>query len=176
MENLNDILRFKSVQTRTIDSIKDCKNQITYDPLEISNILNKYFCTIGSEIGKSCGDCSNLKEDSNLKFHNKTFFLNPVEEYEILNLINKIDINKSNGPDDPPNYFIKISKNIIAPILTTLFNLCFSQGKFPKVLKSGHVIPIYKAGDSQLPQNYRPIILISPFSKLLESCIHFIIA
>ena len=56
--------------------------------------------------------------------------------------------------------------------MTNLFNMCFLQGKFPKILKSGHVIPIYKSGDAQLPENHRPICQTSPFAKLLERCIY----
>ena len=65
-----------------------------------------------------------------------------------------------------------MSKEVISPILTQLFNLCFNQGIFPNVLKTAAVIPIFKSGDRQLPKNYRPISLTSPFSKMFEKCIY----
>ena len=49
--------------------------------------------------------------------------------------------------------------NIITPL---------STGVVPNKLKIGKVIPIFKRGDSHLPNNYRPISLLSVFSKLLE--------
>ena len=56
----------------------------------------------------------------------------------------------------------------IVPVLTYLKNLTFSQGTFPKLLKTNKVIPIYKKGDSHLAETYRPVALISVFSKILE--------
>ena len=64
-----------------------------------------------------------------------------------------------------------MAKDVIAPILTELYNLCIKQGIFPNVLKTAAVIPIFKSGDPQLSQNYRPISLTSPFSKIFEKCI-----
>ena len=45
-------------------------------------------------------------------------------------------------------------------------------GKFIKVFKRAGVIPIYKKGTSLLSQNYRPICLLSAFSKILEKAVH----
>ena len=33
------------------------------------------------------------------------------------------------------------------------------------------IVPIFKSGDPQLTQNYRPISLLSPFAKIVEKCI-----
>ena len=46
--------------------------------------------------------------------------------------------------------------------LTYIINLSISQGHFPSELKLAKVIPIYKSGDKQIIENYRPISVL-PF-------------
>ena len=52
--------------------------------------------------------------------------------------------------------------------MTHIFNLSFTQGVFPKLLKRSVVVPIYKGGCHLDPSNYRPISILKIFSKLLE--------
>ena len=56
--------------------------------------------------------------------------------------------------------------------LTELINLSFNQGKFPAVLKIASVTPTFKKGDKLDVNNYRPILLISNISKIIEKLIH----
>ena len=44
----------------------------------------------------------------------------------------------------------------------------FTNGVFPDSLKIAKVVPIYKSGLKSQVQNYRPIALLSPFSKVIE--------
>ena len=50
-------------------------------------------------------------------------------------------------------------------LLTHIINLSISQGHFPSELKLTKVIPIYKSGDKQIIENYRPISVLPFFSK-----------
>jgi len=52
--------------------------------------------------------------------------------------------------------------------LTFVFNLSLSQGAFPDELKLAKVTPIYKADDSTILSNYRPVSVLRLFSKILE--------
>ena len=47
----------------------------------------------------------------------------------------------------------------------------FEFGFFPQIFKTAKVVPIFKAGDKYLVRNYRPISLLSCFSKVLEKVI-----
>ena len=49
-----------------------------------------------------------------------------------------------------------------------LFNLSFKTGFIPTILKTAKIVPIFKAGETDNFTNYRPISLLSSFSKLLE--------
>ena len=50
--------------------------------------------------------------------------------------------------------------------------LSLSQGHFPRDLKIAKVIPLYKCKDPGLFNNYRPISLLSVFSKVLEKVMY----
>ena len=57
---------------------------------------------------------------------------------------------------------------MIAYPLTRIANLSFEEGVFPEEMKCANVIPLYKAQDPMLFNNYRPISLLSVFSKIIE--------
>ena len=86
--------------------------------------------------------------------------------------INEMKTNKSTGPNSIPTQILKISNQIMCKPLTYLINLSFSNGIFPDLLKISNVIPIFKRGENQDYNNYRPISLISNPSKLMEKVVH----
>ena len=64
--------------------------------------------------------------------------------------------------------FIKISKIPIAKFLRKTFNSCLELGFFPDDLKIAEVIPVFKKGNPAEATNYRPISILSQFSKIFE--------
>ena len=85
--------------------------------------------------------------------------------------LKQLDSSKSVRPCDPPIKFIKIAGQALSPILTQLFNHCIKNKIYPSDLKRAVVVPIFKKGRKDQSSNYRPISLISPFSKIFEKCI-----
>jgi len=77
-----------------------------------------------------------------------------------------LNSSKSNDTYDLPVSSLKISKHVTAPYLADLYNLCITDSVFPTRLKLAKVIPAYKSGDKTQPSNYRPISLLSHFSKI----------
>jgi Notch-like protein len=59
----------------------------------------------------------------------------------------------------------------IISLLTYICNRSLAQGIFPDRLKFAVVKPIYKNGDRYESTNYRPISLLSSFSKVFERLI-----
>lgn len=54
-----------------------------------------------------------------------------------------------------------------------LFNLIFDSGVVPETWLVGDILPIYKKkGDAKLPENYRPITLLSCLGKLFTSVLN----
>ena len=60
---------------------------------------------------------------------------------------------------------------IISP-LTYICNKSLSTGLFPTRLKYSQIIPIFKTGCKTEMSNYRPISLLTSFSKVFEKVIH----
>ena len=87
-------------------------------------------------------------------------------------LILQLDDTKSSGPSSIPTKMLKIGAPKIVPIFVKILNSSFLSGIFPRGMKLAKVIPIFKNGDLLDVNNYRPISLLSVFSKITEKLIH----
>ena len=140
--------------------------------MNIAKCLNNYFVSIADNlIKKSSSSLNSSSYVSPIVRNSNSIFLNPVTSTAINSFIKNMDPNKSNSSDSPKTSFLKISAEVISPILSLLMNICIKEGVFPDRLKKAEVIPIFKSGKRSLPNNHRPISLLSPFAKIFE---HFI--
>jgi hypothetical protein len=60
----------------------------------------------------------------------------------------------------------------ISSPLTYVINRSLSTGIFPDRLKFSEIKPIYKKGEKNLISNYRPMSLLTSFSKIFEKVIY----
>ena len=67
---------------------------------------------------------------------------------------------------------IKLSIDKILEPLTEIINLSLESGCFPDALKIAKVLPIFKSGDPERFENYRPISILPAFSKLFEKVVY----
>ena len=67
---------------------------------------------------------------------------------------------------------IKSSFGSLSKLLLYIFRLSLEEEIFPDGLKIAKVTPIFKAGDENDFGNYRPISLLSCFSKILEKIMY----
>ena len=61
---------------------------------------------------------------------------------------------------------------MIFEALSKIINISFENGVFPSLCKVAKVLPLFKRGDFLKCDNYRPISLLSVFSKIVEKCVH----
>jgi hypothetical protein len=139
----------------------------TDNPETIVTSFNNYFTSLGPTLDKKIAN-SKINPISYIKkAYPNNIFLNPCSEEEISKIIDGLK-SCSAGWDEIPSNIIKINKHIRTPIITHIVNQSFLQGKFPDELKIANIIPIFKSGDQENIGNYRPISLLTTFSKIFE--------
>ena len=90
---------------------------------------------------------------------------------EIELIIKNLDESKSTGSCPIPTKILKLCSNIISPVFSDICNASFDEGIFPDMNKIAKVIPIHKKGLTTDINNYRPISLLSTFSKIMEKIV-----
>ena len=80
---------------------------------------------------------------------------------------------KSLGPNSIPMKALKCLSPLISSPFSQIINKSFQSGIFPEKMKLAKVIPLFKKGCLLTASNYRPISLLSVFSKITEkSCMN----
>lgn len=152
-------------------------DKISSDKIEIANAFNSYFVNLPGSLLQNHNITSASRTNAyplDLPYLNPTndpnfkFIFNPVTESEIVDVINSLKNSNSVGPDLFSTKIIKKFAHLLAVPLCHLINECFSQECFPNILKLSKVIPLFKKGDVMQLSNYRPISLLSIFSKIFE--------
>ena len=96
-----------------------------------------------------------------------------TNEFEVVKILNSLNINKSTGPDNLPVKVLKLTAVLIAEPLSKLFNKSLTSGIYPKAFKEAIVKPIFKnKGSPSECTNYRPISILSVLSKVFEKVVY----
>ena len=99
-------------------------------------------------------------------------FLAPVCPEEIQTIIHSLNTDKAIGPYSIPVFLLKILSRIISLPLSLIINHSFETGIFPNKMKTGKVTPLHKKDATDNPSNYRPISVLSVFSKIFEKLMY----
>nr|XP_047146234.1 uncharacterized protein LOC124819085 [Hydra vulgaris] len=165
-EVIKEVTGKKQLHKSTIlNRIKLNSNREIFDKKEIAENFNKFFINIGKELAADITPGNNFK---------KTHYVMDESELSLNELqasFNALKINKSAGFDDINVNVLKAVFDAIKLPVLFIFNLSITTGIFPCQLKIARVVPVYKNGDDSIPSNYRPISILSCFSKLLERII-----
>jgi retron-type reverse transcriptase len=121
----------------------------------------------------------NIENNNTNKFENylkhsneKSIYLYETTPKEILTIINKLDITKSEDIFGICPKFVKLAGPYISNTLSYIFNKSIENGIFPSILKTTKVFPIHKAESKMTVSNYRPISILPIISKILEKLMH----
>uniref|UniRef100_A0A1B6MSN0 Reverse transcriptase domain-containing protein n=1 Tax=Graphocephala atropunctata TaxID=36148 RepID=A0A1B6MSN0_9HEMI len=172
--NLVNGLIKEPTKTHDISQIQLNGDNVT-EPREIATAFNNYFIgianTLRNDLNKSNDQIVNLENKFHAKFIDRSFFLTPTTPDEVTSIIRNLKNGKAPGLDNITTFLLKYILDSIVDILTYLFNYSFQEGEFPQCLKTAVVIPLFKKGDVKCMSNYRPISLLSVFSKVLETIV-----
>ena len=81
--------------------------------------------------------------------------------------------NKATGLDELPSGLLKDCANNISEPLCYIMNLSIKTSTVPNIWKSAKAVPIFKSGNHDLPENYRPISVLPVLSKVFEKAVHY---
>ena len=141
------------------------------DSKEVATILNNHFVNMGRKIAETFE-----KNDNFMKHMGKrvglSFCLTSITTEETERIIKNMKSKSSSGFDNISNKLIKAVKGTISAPITDIINSSIKQGKVPDQWKIAKVKALHKGGDKTDMNNYRPISLLSAFSKILEKAVH----
>ena len=166
---LNKIVKPNSDRTKPYIKKILLEDQIFEDDLEISNLFNQHFSTIGSKIS---GAFPNTEHNisSNVNISN-SFFFREISPEDVSRIIIGLK-NKSCGNQSYSAKILKHINPIISPILSNLFTKCLLTSHFPNKFKIARVVPLHKGNNKDDLNNYRPISLLPLLSKILERAVY----
>lgn len=146
--------------------------KIITNPVAVAEQLNNHFAEAAEKALAARGTQRvapnpNITTTCNIHLNE----LDPTTPEEVLKIINTFKPKLSAGLDEiPPNILKHCSKELTLP-LTSIINKSFKEGFFPSALKLSNVYPKHKKGLTNDPSNYRPITLVSTFSKVIEKTV-----
>ena len=146
------------------------------DPQTNANNFNHYYANIGKETNENVGNPkfeSRHYLNKSRQRNEQSIFLSAVSTNDVLDACRNLNAKSSIDPTGFKQCIVLEDSNILAPVLAHLVNCSIEKGICPTNSKLARVIPIYKEkGSKHLYENYRPISLLSSFSKILERLIY----
>ena len=200
MNNLTDNKKFwdtikpifsnKAKGSSNITLVED-KKLITSEK-EVAETLNKHFIESVRKLVENDSSSAYITENSTktdpiskiidkFRYHpsilsikknvkSMKFSFEHFSEEDIATEIKKFDSKKSST--GIPIKSLKENSDILSGKLKDILNNCLDQGIFPDRLKLADISPIFKADDSSIKKNYRPVSVLNTISKLFEKLIN----
>ena len=157
--------------------LNDNDGNVISDPLHVAENFNNFFSTIAKKL-KFKLDQNHSNRGVSDQFTSyltdpvtKSIFLTPTCPLEINGIINALKLKTTS---DTKINALKTATEIhnFNYVVTDIINSSFTSGIFPSELKVAKVVPIHKGGSKTEVSNYRPISLLSSFSKIFEKTMY----
>ena len=158
-------------------------DQLVSDQTEVCGAFNDYFINVAVDSSEDSvvqsplttvnEAISKYKDHPSIKLINenqypKSFKFKTVTSSQILSTMRKINPKKACGYDEIPGKLIKHGAEVLSTSLTPIFNNCIRISVFPDSFKKAEVRPIHKKDDIMSIKNYRPVSILSSYSKVVE--------
>ena len=137
----------------------------------ILNAFNRHFIDITRFVSRTDFCAQNfdyLKDYLDSKLKHDTFHINLITLMETKQIIDNLNTSKAQGEDGIGPSILKTCSEQIVVSITSMINNSIASGIFPDRLKHAFVLPIFKNGSKDDPNNYRPISILNTISKIFE--------
>jgi len=141
------------------------------NPSEIANGFNDFFANVGRHLAEKIACTDGCPIDPITGCFPAIGNFDPPTTREVLCIINNLNYTAAGHDEIRAKLFKKLALTISEP-LTHVLMLSLKSGVVQKDLKIGKVIPLFKARDPSLFNNYRPISILHCFSKVLEKLLY----
>lgn len=144
-------------------------NNIIKDPKQIAITFNNFFATVGQKYsdaipkltGTSFSDYLGPRTENCMDFQK-------LSVQQVCEIVKNLKNKDSCGHDGISVKLLKHIFPIIANTITTVLNQCLQANTFPDQLKIAKIAPIFKTGEKNKFENYRPISILPAVSKVFE--------
>lgn len=130
----------------------------------IANLFGAFFQSVYSS---DSGHDPDFPPKANCSFAKLSFSPKQVEDVLV-----QLDTNKGAGDDGISNHFLVETAAKISLPLSIIFNASLSSGIFPTTFKNTIIHPIFKSGNQNDVENYRPIAILNATAKVFEKLVH----
>ena len=146
------------------------RNMEIADNNEIVEAFNEHFAAIGEKLAAQIENTSINPVDAINKANTK-FKFKSIEVCQIITIIKKLANGKAVGTHSLPNRSLKEGVELIAPSLCAIFSCAVYTQTYPPDLNIVKVSAIFKSGEKEDLNNYRPISVIPTLARLFERLI-----
>ena len=105
-------------------------------------------------------------------FESDVYYDRPITREEVLLAIQRLKNGKAAGPDGIIGELLKHAGHLAVYFLVKFFNVLFDRGRYPDSWTESIIVPLFKKGNQNDPNNYRGISLCDISSKLYSSIIN----
>jgi hypothetical protein len=141
-------------------------NKIISNPTEITDKMNSHFINTVKDL---------IKQKNNISIYGlkiehcpNSIFIYPVTEEEVNDLAKSLKGKPTLGNDDIRENLVKQCIHLIKGPLIHIYYLSLTSGVFLVLWKTAKAKPLHKKRDKYDMKNYRPILIIPVFAKILE--------
>ena len=106
-----------------------------------------------------------IKENVNVSCEFNVSF---VSQQSVKEDLSSLDPKEATGCDGITSEILKMNAEQLAPSLSSLYNSCITQGKWPIEWKEGEWASVHKKADKDVDENYRPITVLNAVDKVFE--------
>ena len=175
-----DIKGTWNVIDKIIPINKKCSGQLNNlgeNDQQKANDFNEYFANIGKNMyEKSQNDIHLINQPPSdqppsVRTNIDNFRPHPIDLVTLILIIKELKPTNSCGSDGIQFRFLIDSLPVTIFYILVIVNTSIVTGIYPDPWKCPIVAPIYKSGDTENVENYRPVSLLCIISKILENVV-----